>query len=596
MTIFHIILAWLAVFASYLFWIRIKANVKEGRPFWDFAPFNFLVIASAIAFSIWLIVFTVHPEPDLSTADAKIRFGNSTHQPWITNEGLAEQIDSTPDSIELHFEQLRNHFLQRDKKFAPPDLAEYRADEQELYTYYSDLSTSTDPKLHDIGHIMLAYFFLSQDVPEYRAAAEHLGYVDDPTTKYVNYLAGNIMFSTSGISLAQEHFKSELRNKGYKEGAYRFLAVAFEHEQNDSMLTALVYSNASRFVPDNIRTSVYFKEGDVVRFYRHKLSAAFRNLTGWGISGGIAIMLVWMYFLWSLTFISRISIPKLLLPFIGGLIFATLSWWIYAVYKSYSFGLNGDVLNDALFSVAGVGLIEEVVKLIPFLLILNFTHLVKKPIDYIVVASACGLGFAVLENLMYIANEGLDVIHSRALTSSLSHMACSGIVAYGFILRRYRWTTRWWLIPLFFILATAAHGFYDFWLLNDKVRSLGVITLLFFLSEILIYISFINNALNQSAEIGGTDDSIHLNAQRLTSVVAGSFILLFAFEYLATCLVYGTTYGNHSLTTAFLSGGYLVFFLSVRLAQIKIEPGKWNRIDFLSGILPSQMYSKKEED
>lgn len=596
MTIFHIILAWLAVFALYLLGARIRENVRQGQKFWNFSPFNFLVIASGVALLIWATVFTLHPEPDLSTADAKINFGNATRQPWIANAGLKEKIDSTPHNIDLHFQVLHNHFLQREKTYTRRDKDAYQAEEQKLHTYYSDLSTSTDDTLHDIGHIMLAYFFLSQDVPQYRVAAEHLGFVDDRSTKYVNYLFGKIMLGNSGISLAEENFLVEIKNHGYKEGALRLLSVVYDETDSIAALRELIYSSAEQYVPDHIRSRVYYEDGDFLNFYKHKFTSAFHDLTWWGVSGGMAIMLVWLYFLWSLTFISRIAFGKLLVPLGAGLIFATASWWIYAVYRDFGFGLNGEILNDALFSFAGVGLIEEAVKLIPFLLILNFTSLVKKPIDYIVIASACGLGFAVFENLMYIANHGLDVIHSRALTSSLSHMACSGIVAYGFILRRYRWTGRWWLIPLFFILATGAHGFYDFWLLNDKVRSLGIITLLFFLSEILVYISFINNALNQTAEIGGTDQSVHLNAQRLTSVLTGSLILLFVFEYLAISLVYGTDYGNQSLTTSFLSGGYLVFFLSVRMAQIRIEPGTWNRIDFLSGILPSQIYQKPEQE
>ncbi|HTF05040.1 MAG TPA: PrsW family glutamic-type intramembrane protease, partial [Bacteroidia bacterium] len=438
-------------------------------------------------------------------------------------------------------------------------------------------------------HVMLAKYSLSQTIPDYSTASFHLRLVDDPTTKYVNYLAGKIMLLGAGSSQAEDHFFSEIRNKGYKEGAYEYLAVLYDLQGRDTSLRALVYSGADKFVPDELRSRIYYQEKDLGNFYLLKFQSMFRGINSWGVAGGAAILIAWLFFLWRLTFLSKIKIRHLLVPVFIGALLAMSSWWLYAYYKhGLGFWMDGNILNDLLFCFAGIGFIEELVKLIPFLIILRFTGIIKKPIDYLVVASACGLGFAFFENLMYIANYGLDVIHSRALTSSVSHMACSAMVAYGFVLYKFRWPTRWWLIPLFFLFATAAHGFYDFWLLNEKVQSLGIITLFFYLSLILIYISFLNNALNQSAE-SEPQEAIAFNSQRLTSTLAGSLILLFAFEYLASCFVYGTAYGNASMTSAFLSGGYLVFFLSVRMSQIKVEPGVWNPIDFLSGLLPSQL-------
>ena len=74
--------------------------------------------------------------------------------------------------------------------------------------------------------------------------------------------------------------------------------------------------------------------------------------------------------------------------------------------------LNGHPVNDIIFCIGGIGFIEELVKLIPFLLILRFTSIARKPVDYIVIASACGLGFSFFENLMYIANYGICLLYT----------------------------------------------------------------------------------------------------------------------------------------------------------------------------------------
>jgi RsiW-degrading membrane proteinase PrsW (M82 family) len=395
--------------------------------------------------------------------------------------------------------------------------------------------------------------------------------------------------------MAETHLYSEIRNKGYKKGAYEFLAVLYAYEGRDSAMRSIVYSGAADYIAPEFRTRVYFEDHDFARFFALKFHTLLGGITSWGLSGGIGILLVWMYVLVSFGRVSELRLRHLLFPVIAGAAVCLPAWWLYAYYRyGLGFTLDGSVVNDFIFSVTGIGFIEELVKLIPFLCVL-FTRIIQKPIDYIIVASACGLGFAVFENLMYITDYGLEEIHSRALTSSVAHMALCGIASYGFILRRYRRKNQYWLIPAFFLLAVAAHGFYDFWLVNETVKAYAIVTLLFYLTLIVTYYSFISNALNQSVSETETERMARFDPLRITSVFAGSMILLFTFEYVATSAVFGTHYGNTSMQKAFLAGGYLVFFLSIRLSRIRIEPHRWNKIDFLSGILPSRILGDKNE-
>lgn len=590
MNILHIILVWLGIFASYLLWAKIRENVRLRKKFWDFDNFNFLVGSLLVFLCLWLFVFVAEPEPKFNTNDEQITYGEATNQPWLITEALWEKIKEEPTNIDLHYSLVTNHYKQQDPKLTPPDPEAFASEENHLFTYYTDLSESPNDTLHDIGHIFLSAYSLAQPIPDYSGASLHLRLVNIPQTKYVNFYAGKIILLGAGASQAEEHFLSEIRNKGFKEGAYQYLSVIYDLQDRNNELRELVYSGASEFVPEDLRARVYYLEKDVASFYKLKFTSVFVGTNWWGVAGALAIMMIWLFFLWKIAFVSQLKVRQLFLPISIGAVLAMTSWWLYAFYKhGLGFWINGNIGNDILFCFAGIGIIEELVKLIPFLIILHFTGIIKKPIDYLLVASACGLGFAFFENLLYIANYGLDVIHSRALTASVSHMACSAIVAYGFVLHKFRWPNRWWLIPIFFLLASAAHGFYDFWLLNPSVQSFSILTLIFYLSEILVYISFLNNALNQSVDASAPPNSIAFNSRKLTSVLAGSLVLLFAFEYFATCIVYGTTYGNNSMTSAFLSAGYLLFFLSVRMSQIRVEPGKWKAIDFLSGLLPSQL-------
>lgn len=594
MLFLYLILAWFGIFFGYLLYLRISDNVKNGRAFFDFGKSNFLIGCLFLLILTCSAVNIIGHEPQFDSPQEKIAYGEETDQPWISNEALWDEVKAYPDSIDLHFQLVRNHFAQLETPTSASAAERYFAEEEKMFTWYDDLSLSTDTKLHDIGHIMLADLFISQQTPDYASASAHLHLIDDPTTKYVNYEAARILM---GSPMAETHLYSEIRNKGYKKGAYEYLAVLYAFEGRDSSLRSIVYSGAAEYIAPEFRARVYFEEHDFARFFSLKFHTLLGGISSWGLFGGIGILLVWMYVLVSFGSVSVLRLRHLVFPVIGGAAVSMLAWWLYAYFRyGFGFTLDGAVVNDFIFSVTGIGFIEELVKLIPFLCVLFFTRVIQKPIDYIIVASACGLGFAVLENLMYISDIGLEAIHSRALTSSVAHMALSGTVAYGFVLCKYRWKNQYWLIPAFFLLAVIAHGFYDFWLVNETVKAYAIVTLLFYLTLIVTYYSFISNALNQSVSETETEIMARFDPVRITSVFAGSMILLFTFEYVATSAVYGTHYGNISMQKAFLAGGYLVFFLSIRLSRIRIEPQRWNRIDFLSGILPSRMLGDRNEE
>jgi hypothetical protein len=92
----------------------------------------------------------------------------------------------------------------------------------------------------------------------------------------------------------------------------------------------------------------------------------------------------------------------------------------------------------------------------------------------------------------------------------------------------------------------------------------------------------LNNALNQTATVS----SPPFSTRKLTALLAGALILVFVLEYISVSVVYGYVVGNRTVTTSFLSGGYLIFFLSVHLSNITIVPGAWYPLRFLNTIFP----------
>lgn len=592
MTITHILIAWLFVMAGYLLWCKFRDDKLRGRNFFNFGDFNFLVASLSILTLVWFSLTLISPEPHFENPDRQIEFGNKTRQPWLVTEALWKKIQHDSDNSDYHFDLIKNHFIQEKEHFTIPDLKLYKKEGLRIFNYITELSEKeNDLQKCDLGNLSLAQWYLEQGDGDYEPAAFYLRQVKNKKLRYFNYLQGMVFLNQAGPAAAETYFLEELKCDGYRNGAYQGLADVYNLTGREEELKKIVYNPSCRdAISANYRYKIYFLSGDIFSFYELRFQKMLGTLPIWGFLGNFLILFMWLFFLRSLSFISRIKWKHFFLAVGIGAILAMGSWLLYEFYHHVlNFWTNGNIVNDLLFSFFGIGFIEELVKLIPFLLLLHFTKIIKKPIDYLLIASAAGLGFAFFENLLYISQYGLDVIHSRALTASVSHMVSSAIVAYGFVLVKFRYPRKFWIIPLFFILAVLAHGFYDFWLLNDKVHSLAIVTLFFFLSEVLIYVSFLNNALNQSTGEISSAKNLSLNTQGLAGFLAGAFILVFVLEYIGTCLVYGTIIGNKTLMSAFLSGGYLIFFLSVRLSNIDIIPGEWMRIEFFSGILPSEI-------
>ena len=117
-----------------------------------------------------------------------------------------------------------------------------------------------------------------------------------------------------------------------------------------------------------------------------------------------------------------------------------------------------------------VSLVEEVAKLLPFLFFAYRHREFAGPMDGIVYAVAVALGFATVENVLYANAFGDDVIVYRAFTSTLAHVAFSGLWGYAFGLGRRGARA--------FLASVALHGAYDLLLSPNAPHLLALVVLL----------------------------------------------------------------------------------------------------------------------
>ena len=114
------------------------------------------------------------------------------------------------------------------------------------------------------------------------------------------------------------------------------------------------------------------------------------------------------------------------------------------------------------YSVLAIGLIEESVKIIPFLLVVIRFKEFDEPIDGIIYASFIALGFSAVENLHYLQFVSEVEARLRGFAGPVVHIVFASVWGYH-IGRAHLRGAPLLLISIAMLLITAVlHGIYDF--------------------------------------------------------------------------------------------------------------------------------------
>ncbi|MEZ4740596.1 MAG: PrsW family glutamic-type intramembrane protease [Flavobacteriales bacterium] len=168
-----------------------------------------------------------------------------------------------------------------------------------------------------------------------------------------------------------------------------------------------------------------------------------------------------------------------------------------AVERATAWDINGEFLNDLLYSVVVIGGLEESAKLIPYLVLLLFTKRINEPYDHLLYLSLSALGFAFVENMHYLHRSDLFAVTGRALYASVAHMCFSSFIGYGVARALPKGRGHAIVVGmLMFLVACAAHGLYDVWLVAPGRPTF--LTTIFFLGTIQIWVIMKNNLINTS--------------------------------------------------------------------------------------------------
>ena len=169
-----------------------------------------------------------------------------------------------------------------------------------------------------------------------------------------------------------------------------------------------------------------------------------------------------------------------------------LVFWLILKQANIEFtGANNNIMQAFKEAFYGAAIPEETIKFLTFLLFFYKIRDFNEWFDGIVYAVAISLGFATLENIMYVLSQGFSVGITRAIFAVPSHFIDGVTQGFFFSLAKFGTKGRKYAnIALALISAIIIHGIYDFLLFIDRkwllIIFIGYFLLIVFLSRKLI--------------------------------------------------------------------------------------------------------------
>jgi protease PrsW len=177
-----------------------------------------------------------------------------------------------------------------------------------------------------------------------------------------------------------------------------------------------------------------------------------------GIAPGIALLSYFYlkdeYETEPLTFVLRIFIIGALLVF-------------PIMFIQYVFRVEGIAVSTFVRAFFLSGLLEEFVKWFIIYFFVYDHREFDEPYDGIVYSASVSLGFATMENILYLLANGVEVAVMRALLPVSSHALFAVIMGFYFGKAKFTRKKQRYLF-LAFLLSFLLHGMYDFILLTQE--------------------------------------------------------------------------------------------------------------------------------
>lgn len=498
-------------------------------------------------------IFLRHDLPE----DPIVRFAalQKAGLPAEAEKALEQALGRDPENLYLNYRYINNHF----------DIPGKR-DDAKLTRRYQDLTK--DEETVDLGNYGLG--LIESRKNNYDAAWSYYQLVFNRRQKYLNNSLGYVLMNRQRFDEAETYFLREIELDANVEGAVSNLVNIYQKQRNLRKLALLARDDKTgRFIGTGTRRYIAFRSGDIGRYVSLMFFEPLRQARLSGIAAALLICLTWFVFFWRIDIFEQEPIAFSLTALaLGGL----STFFVFplgdALYAWDAVRLNGQWLNDLIYTFLHVGVVEEAVKLAPVFLIVLFSRQVNEPIDLIIYGSLSALGFATVENVLYFTSYGLNIAYTRFLSSTVLHMSMTGFICYCWAKTRYIRVRR----PVFaigfgFLMASLAHGLYDYFLLGPFKYGLMSWVILAYLA--IAFGRMINNSLNFSPFF----EERPARYERLTnySLMFSAAVILLIAGYFYDNFLLSTTLANSRIWSLALSTIFTVLVVFTSLGDFKLS-------------------------
>ncbi len=181
--------------------------------------------------------------------------------------------------------------------------------------------------------------------------------------------------------------------------------------------------------------------------------------------------ILWMYYVYRSDKFEPEPIKTVIMVFFCGFVIFIPTMLIEIGIKDL-FGFTGRI--SSIFEAVGTayfvtGLVEEFMKFGVVLFAVYYAKEFDEPVDGIVYSSAAALGFASLENFMYMNQYGTQVILLRGPLSTLGHILFSSMWGYGLARGKNHPKIARRLAITGLLFAALAHGTFNFILMSPII-------------------------------------------------------------------------------------------------------------------------------
>ena len=197
-------------------------------------------------------------------------------------------------------------------------------------------------------------------------------------------------------------------------------------------------------------------------------------------------------------------VGHLVLTFFLGVAAAAVSKGLYIALGWASLRYDATLLADSnllgllAYTMLAIGPIEEFAKLLPFLLIVLRFPEFDEPIDGIIYASFIGLGYAAVENIIYLQYLTPLEAAARGFAGPVVHMLFASIWGFTIGCAYLRGESPLAGALRGFLMSAMVHGLYDFIVLQHSMIALPIAALL--IVAIWIWRLRLLKALHEEAE------------------------------------------------------------------------------------------------